>query len=140
MKQFQVPQFLTIEDKVIGPFTIKQALFIGGGVALIVVSRMFLESYIFYPVAMFVAGLTVILAFLKINTQPFPVVLKNAFLYMLRPRLYIWRREAPKKQEEKKKKEVATVAPSAKKLSAAKLSELAWSLDIKEKTGQETNV
>jgi hypothetical protein len=29
--QFQVPQFLDVEDKIIGPFTIKQFLYLAGG-------------------------------------------------------------------------------------------------------------
>ena len=32
--QFQVPQFLDVEDKIIGPFTIKQFLYLAGGVGL----------------------------------------------------------------------------------------------------------
>lgn len=134
MKQYQVPQFLTIEDKVIGPFTIRQAVYLGAGAALIVGARMFLKSYLFFPIAVFVGGLAVTLAFLKINGQPFPIVLKNAFLYVLRPRLYIWRRVPTTEKKEKiKRAEPETPATSTQKLTKSKLSDLAWSLDIHEK-------
>lgn len=134
MKQFQVPQFLTVEDRVIGPFTVKQFLYLGTGAVIIVFFRFFLQSYLFFPFSAFIAALALSLAFLKIGGQPLPLILKNAFLYTVRPRLFIWRREQEKEraQKEKKEKETSAAAPvSAPKISTSKLSELAWSLDIK---------
>lgn len=32
--QFQVPQFIEVEDKIFGPLTFKQFVYIAGGVAL----------------------------------------------------------------------------------------------------------
>ena len=32
--QFQVPQFLDVEDKIVGPFTIKQFIYLAGGVGM----------------------------------------------------------------------------------------------------------
>lgn len=134
MKQFQVPQFITIEDKVIGPFTIKQFLYLaaGGGVAL--AAYAFLQTFLFFLVTALAGTLAGSLAFLKVNEQPFPVILKNAMVYMIRPRLYIWRKEEPKKAKRKEdiKKPETTVA-AIPKLSASKLTDLAWSLDIKER-------
>lgn len=134
MQQFQVPQFITVEDKVIGPFTIKQFLYIAAGGLLIVGARALLQPFLFYPIAVLVGALAASLAFLKINEQPFPVILKNAAFYLLRPRLYIWKKEAPKApvKEIVPRKEEALVK-KIPTLSESKLSDLAWSLDIKEK-------
>lgn len=138
MRQFQVPQFITVEDKVIGPFTIKQFLYIGSGGLLILGARTFLQPFLFFPLAALIGALAASLAFLKINEQPFPIVLKNALFYLLRPRLYTWKKEAlpkPSAKEVVPKKEEALVK-RIPTLSESRLSDLAWSLDIKEKLRQ----
>ncbi|MBI3442564.1 MAG: PrgI family protein [Candidatus Sungbacteria bacterium] len=132
MKQYQVPQFITIEDKVIGPLTLKQFGFLGAGGVLIFVLHALLVPFLFYPIAGVVGGLAAALAFLKIQQQPFPTVIRRAFLFFIRPRLYLW------KKEEIKPPTGAAVDPTQKeaavasipKMSASKLSDLAWSLDI----------
>ncbi|MEK7099505.1 MAG: PrgI family protein [Patescibacteria group bacterium] len=134
MKQFQVPQFITIEDKVIGPFTIKQFLYIAMGAGLILAAYTFLQTFLFFLTAVLAGTLAGSLAFLKVNEQPFPLLLKNAILYLVRPRLYIWRREEPKPPAKKETiKTHETSITSIPKLSASKLVDLAWSLDIEKK-------
>lgn len=136
MKQYQVPQFITVEDKVIGPLTIKQFLYVGGGAILIFCARLFLAPFLFFPIAFVVGAAAAALAFLKINEQPFPVIVKNVILYTLHPRLYTWQKQPPPKPPAQKQK---AVSPESNikilpKLSESKLSDLSWSLDIKEKT------
>ena len=134
MKQFQVPQFITVEDKVVGPFTIKQFLYVAAGAIIVGTAYKFLQSFLFLPIAALVGAAAAALAFLKINETPFPIVVKNAFLYLTRPHIYIWKQEAPKKtpaREQPKKPE--TVVKTMPKMSESKLSDLAWSLDIEEK-------
>jgi len=134
VKQFQVPQFITIEDKVIGPFTIKQFLYIAAGIGLILAAYSFLQTFLFFLVAILAGTLAGSLAFLKVNEQPFPLLLKNAILYLMRPRLYLWRQEAPKPASRKGAvKRHETPVKAIPKLSASKLVDLAWSLDIEKK-------
>ena len=134
MHQFQVPQFITVEDKVIGPFTVKQFLYLAAGGGVILAAYIFLNVVFFFLVASLAGTLSGALAFLKVNEQPFPTIVKNAIVYLVRPRLYLW------KKEEKKPDAYAGGAkksetPVAKipKLSASKLTDLAWSLDIAKK-------
>jgi len=134
MKQYQVPQFITVEDKVIGPFTIKQFLYLGGGALLIVGLYTFFKIYIVVPLGIAIAALSAALAFLKINEQPFPTVFKNAALYFFKPRLYIWKQEKPERRVQKS--ETPKAQPTIKSIptiSESKLSDLAWSLDIKKR-------
>lgn len=135
MRQYQVPQFITVEDKVIGPFTIKQSLYLGAGAILITIIRQILQPFLFWPISILIAAFAASLAFLKINEQPFPVVLKNSFFFLIRPRMFMWKREPAPRPAEKQaatpKQE--TVIRAIPKLSESKLSDLAWSLDIKEK-------
>ncbi|MEK7082756.1 MAG: PrgI family protein [Patescibacteria group bacterium] len=134
MKQFQVPQFITVEDKVIGPLTIKQAVFVLGGVIVIAVVRMALVPFLFYPIALIIAAIAAALAFLKIGDIPFPTIVKNGFWYAMRPHVYIWKKEKAKKSVPAQAKDDHHVTVNATpKLSESKLSDLAWSLNIKEK-------
>lgn len=134
MRQYQVPQFITIEDKVFGPFTIKQFLYLAGGGLLFLVARIFLTPFLFWPLAAVIGALTASFAFLKINEQPFPVIFKNAVSYFLRPRLYIWRKEVQARPQAKAEvKTPESLIKSIPKITQSKLSDLAWSLDIKAK-------
>lgn len=139
MLRFQVPQFITVEDKIIGPLTIKQSLYVGAGILLIMGVRYFFVPVLFWPLAALIGGVFGALAFLKINEQPLFIVIKNALSYFMKPRLYRWQKEVVKKEKEKKleKKEKEVLIKSIPKLSSSKLSDLAWSLDIKEKLGRE---
>ena len=134
MRQFQVPQFITVEDKVIGPLTIKQAIYVLGGGIVIILCRLVFIPIIFFPLAFVIAAFAAALAFLKISDVPFPTIVKNSFFYSMRPHVYIWKKEDQKKAAAKK----AAIAPevtvnTTPKLSESKLSDLAWSLNIKEK-------
>lgn len=119
----------------IGPFTIKQALYLGGGAGLIFLIKLVLNGFFFVVLAVPIGAFAAALAFLKVNELPFPVVLKNALLYSFRPRFYLWRQEARKKPETTKtgEKKPETLINTLPKMSESKLSDLAWSLDIKEK-------
>lgn len=138
MQQFQVPQFITIEDRIIGPLTLKQFLYLLGAAAIGLIGWSLLHFALFLLVALPIAGLFVAMAFVKINERPLPTILFSAINYYLRPRLYLWRQVPEKKN--------ATITAAAKQeevpggaipsLSESKLNDLAWSLDIKERLGE----
>ncbi len=129
--KFQVPQFIEVEDKVIGPFTVKQFVYIAGGLGMSFIIYNYLPIYVaIIPIAV-VLPLSLALAFYKINNKPFIDFLESAFLYYTKNNLYIWKKE-PKPVE---KKEVETASPKqvfVPRLSESKLKELSWSLDINE--------
>ncbi|OHA08462.1 MAG: hypothetical protein A3H69_00690 [Candidatus Sungbacteria bacterium RIFCSPLOWO2_02_FULL_47_9] len=133
MQQFQVPQFINIEDQIVGPLTLKQFLYLLGGGAFVIVTYSFLPFFLFLLVGLPVATLCSLLAFFKYNEQPFSKIIFSAINYYLKPRLYIWKNIPPPahKQGEVVKKMDAASVPT---LTESKLSDLAWSLDIKEKT------
>lgn len=129
--KYQVPQFIEIEDKIIGPFTIKQFVYLAGGLFMSFIVYRYVPLIVaIIPIAIIV-GLSLALAFYKVNNKPFIDFLEAAFMYYTKDNLYIWKKEEKKivKQEEK--------APEAKqvfvpRLSESKLKELSWSLDINE--------
>jgi hypothetical protein len=95
--RFQIPQFIETEDKIIGPLTVKQFLFVAAGAGLSFVLY-FMLAPAFWIMAVAVIGtLALALAFVKINGQPLPRILLSALFFMSRPRLYLWRRKMEEK-------------------------------------------
>ena len=133
MKQFHVPQFITVEDKILGPFTFKQALMIGAGLGPVILARYILPSFLFWPFALVAGGIVAALAFLKINEVPFSKLVKNALLYFTRPRLYVWKKGGAKDRRQKSAPRPEPTIEKTPSLSESKLSDLAWTLNIKEK-------
>ena len=133
MKQFQVPQFIEVEDKIFGPLTLKQFLYIVGAGSIVFLLYAFLPFFFVILLGAPIAAFFAALAFFKVNGLPFIRVVENALGHFTSARLYIW-----KKVE--KKKTAAPVSPEKKgngiflpKLTESKLKDLAWSLDIREK-------
>ena len=92
--QFNVPQFIEVEDKIIGPFTLKQFLFLlGGGAALFIVWFLILNLFIFIIIAVPILILTLALAFYKVDGRPFLIYLLSVIGFLSKPRLYLWKKE-----------------------------------------------
>jgi hypothetical protein len=140
LMQFQVPQFIEVEDKIFGPLTFKQFVYVGGGLGADYILWRMLPIYIAGPLMLGIAGLAAALAFFSYNGRPFILALESAFYYITHSRLYLW-----DNAHKQKKVAVANVrterAPDLyiPKLSDSRLHELAWSLDIKERIAAGTN-
>ena len=129
--KFQVPQFIEIEDKIIGPLTIKQFTYIVGGAGMVFIFYTFLPIYIAILLIAVVVPLSLALSFYKINNKPFIDFLESAFIYYTKQNLYIWKKE-PKKIEVKKLETDELAQIYVPRLSDSKLKELSWTLDINE--------
>ncbi len=133
--QHQTPQFIDIEDKVVGPFTWKQALYLGGGLGAVFLLYKFLPFLLFLIFASPVVALVGALAFYKHNNKPFATLLEAIVKYALNTRLYLWRHRKPsdvlrEKQSIEAPEKVAKTNP-ASGLSSSKLKDLSWSLEVK---------
>jgi hypothetical protein len=92
--QYSVPQFIDVQDKIIGPLTVRQFLYILGGVgALFVIWVVAPSIEVFLVPAIPVLGFFAALAFAKVNGRPFTVFLFSMVQYTIRPRVRLWRRE-----------------------------------------------
>ncbi len=133
--RYQVPQFIEIEDKIFGPLTLRQFIYLAGGAGFSYILYAILPSYIAYLFIMFVIPFSIALAFYKINNKPFINVVEASFYYFFNNKLYIWRK-VDKKIVQKDKEGLKNQAPTifVPKLSDSKLKDLSWSLDINEKS------
>lgn len=140
MQNFQVPQFIEVEDKIFGPLTFRQFIYVVGGAGASFMLWVYLPYH--WLAIIFIAPIMVLallLAFYKVNNRSFILILEAAFRYTVTHKLYLWQHNDPK-QEGK--------APTASdkfaalgqeralnipKLSGSKLKDLSWSLDVREK-------
>ena len=130
--RFQVPQFIEIEDKLFGPLTFKQFIYLAGGIGFSVVLFLFLPKFLAIIIALPIILFAAALAFYKVNDKPFANMVEAFVKYALTDKLYIWKKEPPslKSSGEPREKKIEQVY--VPKLSESKLKELTWSLDIKE--------
>lgn len=136
----EVPQFIEIEDKIFGPLTFKQAIYLAGSVGasfaiyyilgkidLSVVIRLI---FVAPPLALGIA-----LAFVQINKRPFIYFLEAGFYFFINAKRYIW-----KKKEKKIDSRTDSITTDnftvradkiyVPKVSRSKIKDLAWTLDM----------
>ncbi len=140
---YQVPQFIEVEDKIIGPLTLKQFIYVAGTAGLCIIFFAYLPFLLAVLLALPVGLFGAALAFYKINSKPFIEVLEAGFNYYLSEKLLIWKQREPSVQEQgatataaarAAAESAAAQAPrGVPRLTSGKLSELAWSLDVKSK-------
>ncbi len=132
--RFQVPQFIEVEDKIFGPLTFKQFVYLAGGAGVVVVFFTFLPKFLAILVALPVAAFAIALAFYRPNDKPFINMVEASFNYLTTSKLYIWKKESPtpKASADQEKKQTPIEQVYVPRLSESKLRDLTWSLDIKE--------
>jgi hypothetical protein len=91
--RFEVPQFIEIEDKIFGPLTWRQFLYLGGGVGLGVVLFLTFGFFVGLLIGLPLALLAGALAFYPINNRPFSFFLEAIVGYLRGTKLYIWQQK-----------------------------------------------
>ena len=127
--RFQVPQFIEVEDKIFGSLTIKQFIYLAGGGGLSFILYTFLNFYLAILAIIPVAGLSLALAFYKVNNRSFVAILEAGFKYLVSSKLYIWKKHERQPEHIEAIKELSP-SLSVPKLSDSKLKDLTWSLDV----------
>lgn len=92
--RFEVPQFIEIEDKIFGPLTWRQFLYLGGGLGMAVALVITLPTLIGILLAIPLATLSAALAFYSVNSRPFSFFLEAIVNYLKGKRLYLWRKKS----------------------------------------------
>ena len=131
--QFKVPQFLEIEDKIFGPFTFKQFIYLAGGAGLCYVLFKLMGLLFGAIPILIVAGISLALTFYRPNNKPLIDMVEAGFKYTLQNKLYIWKRRKAKKNTSPQslpQKEGEERSQGMSRLGSSKLRDLAWSLDV----------
>jgi len=135
--RFRVPQFIDIEDKIFGPFTFRQFIYLLGGGGLCFIAYRGLPLIFAILVMLPIAGLALALAFYKPNGKPFLYMLEAGFNYYVGDKLYVWKKNLKKKKIDIKNKEQTQMMYEPQKtLSENKLKDIAWNLDVLDMKGK----
>lgn len=134
---FSVPQFIDVEDKIVGPLTAKQLgwLALAGVIALVFYALLDLTAFILACVPIF--GIAAAMAFYKPLGQPLPDLISNMFSFTFKPKIYVWRKVVEnishKPQIEKRNSRVEMRPISKGDPSGRKISELSEVLNMTKK-------
>ena len=133
--QFRVPQFIDIEDKIFGPFTLKQFGYMvgAGGLSFIiwsVVPVRIVAILLIIPVA----GLFLALAFVKFNNRSFGEILQSAFTFYTGTKIFTWKQPALEKDQTSVDRVVADTQKEIiiEKTNKDKIHDIALGLDVYE--------
>lgn len=128
--QFKVPQFLDIEDKIFGPFTFKQFVYLAGGAGIAYFLFKALGLLVgLIPIAI-VVGLALALAFYRPNNKPFVDLVEASFRYLIQNKLYIWQQRKVKKQIKKEELPKLQKEENETEVNRSRIKDLSWSLDV----------
>ncbi len=136
---FTVPQFIEKKAKIVGPLTFRQFIFIGttGGTCLFLYFVLPLTAFIITSIILVGGGFA--LAFVKINKTSLPVFIKNFFIFLFKPKIYLWRKKTMlskvfKKEKKVEEKKIKSKEKSVLKIAkGSRLGDLFTSLETKNK-------
>lgn len=90
MQQYTIPQFIDVEDKIIGAITVRQFIIMLVGGFFIFLSFRFLRFDYFIGAAIVILFVVAILGFFKVNGRPFHYFMLNFIQTNMRPRVRVW--------------------------------------------------
>ncbi|MBI2010871.1 MAG: PrgI family protein [Candidatus Colwellbacteria bacterium] len=111
--QFQVPQFIETEDRVVGALTLKQFAYIAAAAILIVIFFVLFEFWLWLILTVIVSAIGLALAFIKVNGRPLMVFFRAFFDSFWRPKIYVFDPRLPRTEAEAKKIIIARAEPLA---------------------------
>lgn len=135
MQQFTVPQFIDVENKIIGPITVRQfVIFLAAAIIIALAYRLF-DFSLFVTVAILILVVSVTFAFVKINAQPFHLFVLSLFQTVRRPKTRVWNNRLTPLDDVVAVAPTLTASPavSAKIFKKSRLAELALIVDTKGK-------
>lgn len=147
MQQFTVPQFIDVEDKIIGPLTTRQFIISLAGFILIGIGYKIFDFTAFITFGLLILAVFGTFAFARINGRPFHYFVLNIIQTTKKPRLRVWHNILSKSGLEEIE-ETIVVKPAAfipkKEFSSSRLAELSLIVDTKGmyqgESGQQTSI
>lgn len=92
MSQFEVPQFIDLESKIVGPLTLKQFALVGAPSLAAFFLFFVVRLGLWIPIAVVLIGGGALAAFIKINGRPLYMIGLLAIKFLWQPKIFLWRR------------------------------------------------
>ncbi|MFA6485882.1 MAG: PrgI family protein [Candidatus Magasanikbacteria bacterium] len=96
--RFVIPQFIDVEDKIFGPITTRQFLILLAAGLILFVAYKLADVALFIFLLAIIGGFALVLAFVKINGQPFHYFILNIIQTLRRPSLRVWNKNLNPKE------------------------------------------
>lgn len=142
--QFKVPQNITMEDRIIGPFTAIQfgIMVIGGAFAFVVFSSKTIPSPINKMLGLGMAVFTLVMAIGKFNDQPMYRFIKYIIAFIITPKTRIWKKIGVEHQAVKQGDHIKQdgVEVHLKNVSKGDIAKLASLIDTHGQAGHLPNI
>ncbi|PLX21749.1 hypothetical protein C0584_01435 [Candidatus Parcubacteria bacterium] len=134
MQQFTVPQFIDVEDKIIGPVTTRQfVIILSGSLILFIIFKFFNLLYLL-TVGSFVFINMVLFAFFKVAGRPFHFFVLNFIQTLLKAGTRVWQNlPASEEKEEIMVHKVETKRIKQREYTSSRLAELSLIVDTQGK-------
>ncbi len=88
--QFQVPQYIDVEDHIVGPLTLKQFFYIATGFLTIFVSFFIIATWLWLITSVIIATASLAFALVKYHGRPLMTVTIAGLRYALSGHTYTW--------------------------------------------------
>lgn len=132
--QFHFPQYIDIEDKIFGPLTLKQAIFVVGGLGGAYLAYVYVPYIVVSaPIIFGIGVLTWALAFYPKEKlgRPFLEVLEAGFWYLMSEKLYTWKKIKKESLLNKEKDFLPSTGPVTPLIPQGKLSSSSFAIDVR---------
>lgn len=125
-----VPQYINVEDQIVGPLTWKHLAWLFGGSGILLVLYILLDTITFYISVAIIAPIIGALAFARPNGVSMIEFIGYGFNYIFRPRIYTWQRDVvmEKKRNNKQNVKISTIKKQ-KQLTTDDIAAIAQTLD-----------
>ncbi len=134
MQQFTVPQFIDVEDKILGPITTRQFVIILAGSLIIFISYKFFTLIYFLIVGGFTLINVILFSFFKVAGRPFHFFVLNFIQTMLKDGLRVWRSDNSNLiEDEVMEHKVETKRIKQRQYTSSRLAELSLIVDTQGK-------
>lgn len=110
--QYQVPQFIDTEDKIVGPLSLRQFIYVGVGVGISAMLFFVLQMWLWTIVSAIIVGGAIAIAFVRVEGRPLTNIILSAFNFYWRPQTYVWQPEHPTLARSKAPKEMPVKKPT----------------------------
>lgn len=130
MQTFNVPQFIDMEAKIIGPISARQFIIIIVAGGLVYLNYKLLSAIYFFAATGFVGIIAGALAFGKVNGQTMHYFLLNMIQTLKRPNLRIWKRTIEIVRHEREDTGAEPMMISLKEpLTSSRLAQISLTVD-----------
>ena len=123
-QQFVVPQFIDVEDKIIGPITTRQFLIIMATALILFLLYKIFRFVYFVLTGLPVAGVAATFAFGRVNGAPFHLFFLNILQTSKRPKRRVWYKDANDAELRALLAAAPAAAPAKEAVSTSRLQEL----------------